>query len=109
MKDKELRKLLRDKGLIGLHHGGYELEEHDHELIYPSFIDTCHSVKDLKGKVRANVRSLTTLGDWINEVWGENTRLSGRIHDLESKFDAINKHYGIEVEKQDAGYVVKEQ
>ena len=28
---------------------------------------------------------------------------------LESKLDAINKHYGIEVEKQEARYVVKEQ
>ena len=30
------------------------------------------------------------------------------IEDLNAKFDAINKHYGISVEKQEAQYVVKE-
>ena len=35
--------------------------------------------------------------------------LEARIWDLEDKLDAINKHYGIEVERQDARYVVIEQ
>ena len=30
------------------------------------------------------------------------------IDDLNAKFDAINKHYGISVEKQEAQYVVKD-
>jgi hypothetical protein len=106
MKDKALRKLLKEKGLIGLYNG-YELEDHN-ELIYPSFIDTCNGVRKLNTELGENVRSIKTLGNWINEVSDENIRLSARIIDLEYKFDAINKHYGIEVERQDARYVVKE-
>jgi len=44
----------------------------------------------------------------LHDLMLELGKAERRIHDLESKFDAINKHYGIEVEAQEAQYVVKD-
>jgi hypothetical protein len=102
MKDRELRKLLKKYGIINAHSDGRLMDVDP----YPSFKDVskhylgcydqkCEDVESLKG---ACARLLNGF-----------TESEARIWDLEDKLDAINEHYGIEVEKQDARYVVKEQ
>ena len=75
MKDKELRKLLADQGIIRKYAQSYRIYESS---------------------------------DSLNATNSKIFKLEGKVRDLESKLDAINKHYGIEVERQDARYVVKE-
>ncbi len=73
MKDKVLRKLLADQGII----------RSDRDGIYASSA----SMDDAQSRIHALERT---------------------IRNLESKFEAINKHYGITVERPSCEYVVKE-
>ena len=93
MKDKELRKLLKEKGIVLIAESGelwsshWGFHECQHQVL-------CEMVEDLKSEVK----TLT----WIC------TETSKKWQDLEAKFDAINEHYGVTVEHEDAKYTVKE-
>lgn len=103
MKDKELRKLLRAKGVIEPDEVDWKSER---ELEFFGF--------DTRDQQALLIR--------IKELEAENCRhnsshvanqedhraLIKKIADLGDKFDAINKHYGITVEHEDAKYTVKE-
>lgn len=73
MKDKELRKLLNEKGIIKLWDDNSKLRESYHGL-------EAQHVRDLVKAVR----------------------------DMREQLAAINAHYGITVEREEAKYVVKE-
>lgn len=101
MKDKELRKLLDQYGIINAHSDGSLMDVE----AYPAFADIamhyrtcydnkCNDVENLKYNCKKLFNSLY--------------KAKARIKDLEAKFDAINKHYGIEVEMSEAKWEVKE-
>jgi hypothetical protein len=87
MKDKALRKLLAEKGLIRFSNDSLDMEGAAYGLSEDMHIVLRGIVHELKKVVNSN---------------------ADVIDDMAAKFDAINKHYGIEVERQDARYVVKE-
>ena len=97
MKDKELRKLLKEKGIVETWDGVYT---------------SCHLGDVGYGFER---KDHSALRDEMNVMHLANRQLTehlGFVHDhliiLEAKFNAINKHYGITVEHEDAKYTVKE-
>ena len=94
MKDKALRKLLEEKGIIedGATSGPFKgLRGHPFGF----------EKSDLDALIVRCDRRLREQDEVINK----NANI---IDDLNSKFDAINKHYGITVEHEDAKYTVKE-
>jgi len=100
MRDKELRKLLEKKGLIGLFHG-YKLQDYDNEVMLPSFFDICKSSRS----TREELKVVHLANRQLNE---ELSIVHDNLIILEAKFRAINKHYGITVEHEDSKYTVKE-
>ena len=75
---------LYDEKLLG-HEYGFNLSQHQ---------VLCDMVRNLKEEIKDQKE--------VNRIYGES------IRHLTSKFSAINEHYGITVEREEAKYTVKE-
>lgn len=95
MKDKELRQILSNKGIIVNVDGS--LRAYD----YPPVTDLRLKVRELDEELYRALHNNKTLFNLFYVT-------RDRVVALEAKFDAINKHYGITVEHEDAKYTVKE-
>ena len=71
------------------------------EALYTSSV----SLDYLRGKISELIFKIDCLVEAHHE---DQFELIKKIADLEAKFDAINKHYGVTVEHEDAKYTVKE-
>jgi len=101
MKDKELRKLLEEKGIIDTYSTGNLVQR-------PNFGLHAKEVDELREKVSELNCGFERHSDNDSKLFQSNSELRGKLKTLEAKFDAINEHYGITVEHEDAKYVVKE-
>jgi len=122
MKDKELRKLLESNGIIETESSGcllpmgYGIGDYTINHIKRCIENQEAKIKGLEESKGAGEVSVLALGNSINDLsddllhtqYNVIVGLSNQIKEMEAKFDAINKHYGVTVEHEDAKYTVKE-
>ena len=109
MKDKELRKLLAEQGIIrqsevlGIYASSSSMNAANLKILKLE-----RKVQDLGASVHINHELAYSASEEVGSTQKDVKVLTRNLAELHAKFDAINKHYGISVEKQEAQYVVKE-
>jgi hypothetical protein len=99
MKDKELRTLLEEKGVIITRSSNGELLHHSLGFNRGDF-------KHLTREVNALDEENYILCGKYEMVLTMVELTAKHLRELQSKFDAVNKHYGIEVSKSESEYNV---
>ncbi len=102
MKDKKLRELLKDKGIINSTHDDGAYNGSHLVWNYP----TENGIEDLRMRVQISNENVSRLLSVESSLRNENSALSGRLAKLEAKFDALTTHMMLIVAKPQDKFTV---
>ena len=102
MKDKKLRELLKDKGIIN---STYDNDAYNGSHLVWSY-PTANGIEDLRRRVQISNENASRLLSVESSLRNENSALSGRLAKLEAKFDALTTHMMLIVAKPEDKFTV---
>ncbi len=102
MKDKKLRELLKDKGIINSTHDDGAYNGSRLAWSYP----TENGIEDLRMRVQISNENASRSLSVESSLRNENSALSGRLAKLEAKFHALTTHMMLIVAKPEDKFTV---